>query len=30
MDASIEELCEVEGVGENLAEKIKTYFKEKI
>ena len=30
MDASVEELCEVEGIGESLAEKIRTYFKEKI
>ena len=28
MNASIEELCEVEGIGEGLAQKIKTYFKE--
>ena len=30
MNASVEELCEVEGIGEGLAEKIKTYFKENI
>ena len=30
MNASIEELCEVEGIGEGLAQKIKTYFKENI
>ena len=30
MDASIDELCEVEGIGAGLAEKIRTYFKEKI
>jgi excinuclease ABC subunit C len=30
MDASVEELCQVEGIGENLAEKIRTHFKENI
>ena len=30
MDASVEELCQVEGIGESLAEKIKTHFKENI
>ena len=30
IDASVEELCEVEGIGESLAEKIRTHFKEKI
>ena len=30
MDASVEELCEVEGIGESLAEKIRMHFKEKI
>ncbi len=30
MDASVEELCEVEGIGESLAKKIRTHFKEKI
>jgi excinuclease ABC subunit C len=30
MDASVEELCQVDGIGENLAEKIRTHFKENI
>ncbi len=30
MSASIEQLCEVEGIGKELAEKIQIYFKEKI
>lgn len=30
MQASIEELCSVEGIGKELAEKIQVYFKEKI
>ena len=30
MDATLEELCQVEGIGENLAEKIRTHFKENI
>ena len=30
MQASAEELCLVEGIGKELAEKIQTYFKEKI
>ena len=30
MDANVEELCAVEGIGENLAEKIRLHFKEKI
>ena len=30
MNASVKELCEVEGIGESLAEKIRTHFKEKI
>ncbi|MBE5744620.1 MAG: excinuclease ABC subunit UvrC [Clostridiales bacterium] len=30
MNASVEELCTVEGIGKELAEKIRVYFKEKI
>ncbi len=30
MDASLEELCQVEGIGESLAEKILRYFKENL
>ena len=30
MHASIEELCLVDGIGKELAEKIQIYFKEKI
>ena len=30
MDASVEELCKVEGIGEALAKQIQAYFKEKI
>jgi len=30
MSASIEELCQTEGIGEELAKKIYTYFKEQI
>ncbi len=30
MDASVEELCQVDGIGESLAEKIKNHFKENI
>ena len=29
MDASVEELCKVEGIGEALAKQIRAYFKEK-
>ena len=30
MDASLEELCQVEGIGESLADKILRYFKENL
>jgi excinuclease ABC subunit C len=30
MNATVEELCEVDGIGESLAEKIRTHFKENI